>query len=454
MQASALPPYRQVSDVADKWRHAARAIGKVSPPPRPPRVEEPDPVVTASRAFAEEAILRAAAFETGAVEGLYASKAGVTRMIAESAEGWEAALDDAGSEAPDKFGDQLDGYMWARDFAATDTGESITAATIRELHKVVTRTQVEYETDKGPMPLHHGEYKKGINYTEDRFGRSRQYCPPELIDPELTTALDLHRELTTLTNDPDVMTAFLHWMVAHIHPFEDGNGRVARVLASVPTLAQHRIPVLVFADQKTIYLQALDAADHGNVQLMIDYTRARTEDTVAWQRSIASLRRNAEVAGIAAAITAIIEAQSSPPEPAADVISRVAEAVRHAIDLELAAVGDVPSMRIARPDDVSNGSGTFTLSLKEPFPARAETSFQVTMASATSATVQLTDTAKNTRHQDVRLRITDVSPGLSNEAGIRIQLFAELLAQRLATGIRTDVSGVARGRGSLPAGLD
>ena len=333
MQASALPPYIQVSDVAEKWRDAARLVGKATPPPRPPSVEEPDPAVTASQALAEEAVLRAAAFETGAVEGLYASRTGVTRMIAESAEGWEAALDDAGAEAPDKFGDQLDGYKLARDFAATNTGEPITAATIRELHKVVTRTQVEHETDKGPMSLHHGEYKKGVNYTEDRFGGKRQYCPPELIDPELTTALDLYRELTVLTNDSDVLAAFLHWMVAHIHPFEDGNGRVARVLASVPTLAKHRVPVLVFADQKLTYLQALDAADHGNVQLMIDYTRARTEDTVAWQRSIAALRRNAEVADVAAAIAAVIDAQSTPPEPAANVISRVAEAVRQAVDL-------------------------------------------------------------------------------------------------------------------------
>ena len=76
------------------------------------------------------------------------------------------------------------------------------------------------------------------------------------------------------------------------------------------------------------------------------------------------------------------------------------------------------------------------------------------MASATSSTVQITDTAKSTRHQDVRLRITDVSPILSNEAGIRIQLFAETLAQRLTTGIRTQVTDVARDRGSLPAGLD
>jgi hypothetical protein len=375
-------------------------------------------------------------------------------MIAESAEGWEAALDDAGAEAPDKFGDQLDGYKLARDFAATNTGEPITAATIRELHKVVTRTQVEHETDKGPMSLHHGEYKKGVNYTEDRFGGKRQYCPPELIDPELTTALDLYRELTVLTNDSDVLAAFLHWMVAHIHPFEDGNGRVARVLASVPTLAEHRVPVLVFADQKMTYLQALDAADHGNVQLMLDYTRARTEDTVAWQRSIAALRRNAEVADVAAALAAIIDAQSTPPEPAADVISRVAEAVRQAVDLELAAAKGIPSLVIGGLDEATDGSGKVTLALDDPFPARAETSFQVTMASATSSTVQITDTAKSTRHQDVRLRITDVSPILSNEAAIRIQLFAETLAQRLTTGIRTQVTDVARGRGSLPAGLD
>lgn len=68
-----------------------------------------------------------------------------------------------------------------------------------------------------------------------------------------------------------VQAAYSHFAFVSIHPFPDGNGRVARALASVFLYRAASIPLLVFADRKARYLEALRAAEAGEHQAFVSF---------------------------------------------------------------------------------------------------------------------------------------------------------------------------------------
>jgi Fic family protein len=69
----------------------------------------------------------------------------------------------------------------------------------------------------------------------------------------------------TATSGPAVIrAAAVHAWLTHIHPFEDGNGRLARILANVTLLRSGLAPAIVkHSNQRGPYLDALRHSDYG-----------------------------------------------------------------------------------------------------------------------------------------------------------------------------------------------
>ena len=72
-----------------------------------------------------------------------------------------------------------------------------------------------------------GEYKKLPNSPSREDGSIHEYCPPVHVALEMEKLVGFHKEHERLGVPPEVEAAWLHHRFTQIHPFQDGNGRVA-----------------------------------------------------------------------------------------------------------------------------------------------------------------------------------------------------------------------------------
>lgn len=63
----------------------------------------------------------------------------------------------------------------------------------------------------------------------------------------------------------EVEAAWVHHRFTQIHPFQDGNGRVARALASLVFLRANWFPLVINRDMRAQYIAALENADAGDL---------------------------------------------------------------------------------------------------------------------------------------------------------------------------------------------
>jgi hypothetical protein len=79
----------------------------------------------------------------------------------------------------------------------------------------------------------------------------------------------LHNEHVEQQVSPEVEAAWLHHRFTQIHPFQDGNGRVARCLATMVLLQAGRFPLVITRDHREDYIKALEQADGGDLSYLV-----------------------------------------------------------------------------------------------------------------------------------------------------------------------------------------
>jgi fido (protein-threonine AMPylation protein) len=92
-----------------------------------------------------------------------------------------------------------------------------------------------------------------------------QFCHHAEISNEMNRYCELGKLLLRdPLVDPFVKAAWLQWAFLRIHPFEDGNGRIARIVSSIPLAAARLPPIVVTKERKAEYFNCLHAADRNN----------------------------------------------------------------------------------------------------------------------------------------------------------------------------------------------
>lgn len=230
-----------------------------------------------SLAVFTERLQRKWAIETGIIERVYSLDRGITQLLIEH--GIDASL--IPEEATDKDPNLVARMIHAHEdvveglFAFVRGDRALTVGYIKELHAALTREQattaaMDQFGRPVEVPLVHGEYKSVPNNPTRTDGSVHEYCPPEQVASEMDRLVSLHDEHEREGIAPEVEAAWLHHRFTQIHPFQDGNGRVARALASLVFIKAGWFPLVVDRDDRLRYIDALEAADDGYLRPLVE----------------------------------------------------------------------------------------------------------------------------------------------------------------------------------------
>jgi len=212
------------------------------------------------------------AIETGIIEGLYDIDRGVTRTLIER--GLHASLIAHGDA--NKPAEEI--IPMLKDHEAVVEGlfdfvgqkRQLSTSYIKQVHQALTTHQ---ETATGvdsfghitQIPLLRGDWKKWPNNPTRKDGGIHEYCPPEQTASEMDRLIEMHQQHLAQGVPPEIEAAWLHHGFTQIHPFQDGNGRVARALASLIYIRAGWFPFVVHRDDCTEYIDCLEQADSGDL---------------------------------------------------------------------------------------------------------------------------------------------------------------------------------------------
>ena len=241
---------------------------------------------------------RSIAVETGIIEGLYEIDRGLTQTLVSYGFSRDA-VERTGESVPNAtlnmLRDQLQSLDLIMDFV--EGSRDLSSGYIRELHALIARSQdVSMAVDPSgrsvPIPLLSGQYKSQPNNPTLHDGSVHEYAPVEQVASEVDRLAALF-ENATETEHPVVVASWLHHRFTQIHPFQDGNGRVARVLASMVLLKAELFPLHIRREDRAEYIDALERADDGTLDSLVQLVVRRARDDMLWAVS--------ELARIAAA---------------------------------------------------------------------------------------------------------------------------------------------------------
>ena len=194
---------------------------------------------------------RAFAIETGQIEGLYTLRPGVTEQLI--TEGLDSV---AGSHTVENLEDKtIKGLLTdqreaiEKVFAHIKSGTLLGHEVLKDWHRLLTRHQEKVPTVRivhgrprrgfGPF-IRKGEYKEIANNPRRPDGILHEYCPRGQTEAEMEKLFEYYEDLDKKDLPTPVLAGWLHHRFVRTHPFQDGNGRMSRLLVSLVYLKRGR----------------------------------------------------------------------------------------------------------------------------------------------------------------------------------------------------------------------
>ena len=148
---------------------------------------------------------------------------------------------------------------------------------IRELHTLLLKQSYEVDAitpDGKPTKkrINVGSYKTSPNHVKTKTGEIFYFASPEETSSKMTDLINWFREKCEQEQVNAIfLAAEFHYKFIRIHPFDDGNGRTARILMNFILMKFNLPPVIIKTEDKDNYFRVLQLADAGNIEAFIEY---------------------------------------------------------------------------------------------------------------------------------------------------------------------------------------
>jgi len=143
----------------------------------------------------------------------------------------------------------------------------LTQTFIRQLHQTLLREDYTVyrslpDGTQTSYTVHTGQYKTRPNSVITRYGDRFEYASPQETPSLMSDLVDWYNEENEKGElNPAELAILFHYRYIRIHPFEDGNGRIARLMVNY-ILSSHGWPMIVIRSRKkSDYIDALHETD-------------------------------------------------------------------------------------------------------------------------------------------------------------------------------------------------
>jgi len=148
----------------------------------------------------------------------------------------------------------------------------LTEGDIRDLNRILLKEgfwRVAQTPDGEPTRkwIEPGRYKTQPNHVITATGELFQFTTPEETPAQMADfVLWLRNEMESPGTGLIKLLAQLHHRFTLIHPFDDGNGRVVRLLVNYVLLKARLPPLVIKTKERKRYLETLAIADAGDLE--------------------------------------------------------------------------------------------------------------------------------------------------------------------------------------------
>jgi Fic family protein len=158
---------------------------------------------------------------------------------------------------------------------AKDIERPLTEQSIKNLNEVILvrpywKEAITPEGQPTRRLIKVGDYKEFPNSVRLENGEIFNYTSPAETPILMNELIEWYRDEEKSLH-PVTLAAMLHYKFVRIHPFDDGNGRIARLLMNYVLLRNGFPPIVIKSSEKQNYLSSLHFADIGNYEPLIEY---------------------------------------------------------------------------------------------------------------------------------------------------------------------------------------
>ena len=176
------------------------------------------------------------------------------------------------SEAIEILHDYVTGSREISNFFLCEVNQLLTGH-VKSIHAI--------DTNGVPLsvPFISGQFRKNLTHVLTKKGTIHKYIEAWMIPTEMHDLIEYCNKSKEIIH-PVIRAAVAHYNMVRIHPFQDGNGRGARILMNLLLIKGGFPPVAVLVSERSEYVSALRAADEGDIEPFISFIASTTTKTL------------------------------------------------------------------------------------------------------------------------------------------------------------------------------